>query len=117
MHLGKASAPGEPTEAERIVQAHVKEVLKLSDVRPLSLVKDIVHEWVSKRALEGSRAKYKKQHSIGQRQHSFAVIEEQLLNLACTPSQLSIGTFHEMVKALFRPAVDPAGVSQPSLME
>lgn len=116
LHLGKAASPEEPTEAERIVQAHVKEVLKLSDIRPLALVKEIVQEWVSKRVLEGGRAKFKRQHSIGQRQHSFTLIQEQLLNLACPPTQLSMGTFNEMVKALFRPVGSSSAQDGRSLM-
>ena len=36
LHLGQPSSPEESTEAERIVQSHVKEVLKLSDIRPYS---------------------------------------------------------------------------------
>lgn len=31
-------------------------------------------------------------------------MQDQMLSQACNPNQLAMGTFNEMVKALFRPA-------------
>ena len=77
--------------------------MKLPEVRPLGLVREIVQEWLQKRVVEGATAKYKRCHFQQQHQLAFNLIQDQLLFLACSPNQQSIGTFNEMVKAMFRP--------------
>lgn len=67
-------------------------------------MREIVQEWISSKVLAGSKARFKRSHSIANRQHAFQLMQDQMLNLACNPNQLSMGTFNEIVKALFRPA-------------
>ena len=55
------------TEAEIIIQSHTKEVLKFQDIRPLSLLREMVTQWTCSKILSGAKINFKRSHRFANR--------------------------------------------------